>query len=128
MPITYRFDPDLVRVFFQGRQTQEETKNILTEAFDHPDFPLKANVLIDARESQEKRDGSELAALAALFGMRKQKVGPKCALIIGEQNRHQDDYERILSSFTDRYSVAFFVFFTEEDALEWLRRPVTPAP
>jgi hypothetical protein len=123
MAVSYSFRSDLVIFYFEGNQTLDETQAVFARAFDDPGFPNGGNVLIDARRSREKRDGNELAALAALFGRKRGLVGPKCALIVGEDNPNQEDYERIISCFSDRYKVRFFVFFSEVDALAWLLEP-----
>ena len=120
MAVTYTFEEKITWVKMVGNHTFDETREVFQALFEDPKFQKGKNVLIDARESKEKRTKNELAALADFFGSRKKSIGRRVAMLVNEENRDQEEYERFLSAISDRSQVEFFVFFSHEDALHWL--------
>lgn len=120
MSVTFSHEKTFLWYKLVGNHTFEETISGFKEGLENSLFKPGQNILIDARDSKEKRTRNELATFADFFGARAKTLGPRCALLVNDKNPAQEDYERILASFSHRYHVEFFVFSSPKDAIQWL--------
>ncbi len=122
MPITYRIDREMNRIFTRcsGETTLREVLAHFDELEMDPDCPPAADVLLDLSEITNLPNVGQIRTAAERTGDASRKVGfGACAVVVGSEAWF--GMARVFEAFTEPHFTRTAVFRTVEAAEAWLQ-------
>jgi hypothetical protein len=122
MPITYRIDREMNRIFTRcsGETTLREVLAHFDELEMDPDCPPRADVLLDLSEITNLPNVGQIRTAAERTGDASRKVGfGACAVVVGSEAWF--GMARVFEAFTEPHFTRTAVFRTVEAAEAWLQ-------
>ncbi len=120
MPITFRFESNIVVIAMEGDYSVEEIYNTAQQVLAHPQIPASPKLLLDLRHSASiaKRSSESVNRVARFFGSISARFSNKIALVAA--NDLQYGLMRMGSAGAESRGVKSEVFRTLDDAQAWL--------
>ena len=120
MPVTYRFDANIVVLEMVGEYSMDEVRQTILNSISDPKFPANTCLLIDLSESQSiyKRSTEEVKAMAQYIASLGERFNNRIALVA-----HSDlpyGLMRMSSVGSEERGVKSAVFRTVAEARKWL--------
>jgi hypothetical protein len=85
--VSCSIEPGIVTLGLVGRYSFGDVMRVLRSALDDSRLAHEPNLLLDIRESQETRTHQELVALADFIEAAQGLLGPRCAVVAGDELR-----------------------------------------
>ena len=119
MPVSYRFDSQIVVIELVGEYSMEEFRSMVVKAFDDPACPHDATLLIDLSRSKSiyARSSTSINAMAAYIASYGKQFNNRLALVVADDLTY--GLMRMSASPAEMYDVTAEIFRGYEKAREW---------
>jgi hypothetical protein len=120
VPVSYRFEGRIFRLTNVGESTVDELIATFEAALDDPDFPDRAILLWDIRESTslEERSTDELRRITSALGPKAHRHSNTSALLVSSDLYY--GLMRMATAYGDEFESNSKLFRDEAEALEWI--------
>jgi hypothetical protein len=124
MPVTYRFNGDILEMTFQGDCPPDDVIRTFHDALDDPACPPTFFMLIDVSRSSSlaTRATEDIIRVAAYLGPFKDRV--KRAAVVAAEDVHFG-LSRLGAVYSESAGVLTNVFRSHDEGMDWLRHGST---
>jgi hypothetical protein len=121
MPIAIKIDKDsgIVHSMIEGRISADELIEKLQDLIDHPDYRPGLNGIADLRKIDKDMFSEDVFKVAKLMIENRDKIGAsKTAVLVSKEVTF--GMTRVFQALSEQSSVKTEIFWSMEEALQWL--------
>ena len=120
MPITYRYDGNILIVEMVGEYAMAELRDVFLQSLSDPQCPARPRLLINLEGSKSihNRSSEDVRAMASFVGSLSQRVGRRIALVAADDLVY--GLMRMGSVGSEERGIESEVFRTFDEARQWL--------
>lgn len=121
MPITYRFDSNMVIIEMAGEYSMADIQSAILNSLDDSNCPANPAILVDLTQSQSiyKRSSEDVKSMARSLVSLGKRFNNRVALVA--PNDLQYGLMRMGSVFSEEQGMRAEIFRTFADARKWLQ-------
>jgi len=122
MSVRYRVEGDILRIIFEAASISEEIYVAVNKAYQDPECPEGADILLDLRGSTSigSRSVEGIRTLSKVMVSHPSRPGRRIAILL--QHAEAERLHSMAEQFTEETGIEIRIFEEESAACHWLGR------